>query len=129
MGGGAINIGFGHDARIIDGNIVHFLAVTASVGNTGNWFDDSPGPRHECVDLSIGYDTLDDFAAGTAWKRKALLSAVKAGVGGSDFESLFTGLFGTGTLAAVQALDESDESHPITGKVFELLSQLAELEA
>jgi len=124
MGGGAINIGFGEDPRIVSGSLVYFLAVTASVGAAGEWFDATPGPRHECVDLSPGYATLAELRAATGWKVKALLSAVAEGPG-DQFESLFNGLFGAAALAYVQALNEADETRPITDRVFAYLGARA----
>lgn len=127
MGGGAINIGIGEDPRIVSGSLVYFLAVTASVGASGEWFDATPGPRHECVDLSPGYATLAELRAATGWKIKALLHAVSEGPG-SQFEALFDGLFGADALAAANALDESDPTHPITSRVFEYLAARAAVE-
>ena len=127
MGGGAINIGIGEDPRIVNGSIVYYLAVTASVGASGEWFDATPGPRHECVDLSPGYATLAELRAATGWKIKALLHAVSEGPG-SQFEALFDGLFGADALAAANALDESDPTHPITSRVFEYLAARAAVE-
>ena len=127
MGGGAINIGFGEDPRIVSGSLVYCLAVTASIGASGTWFDDTSGPRHECVDLSPGYATLAELRAATGWKVKALLSAVAEGPG-DQFESLFNGLFGAAALASVQALDEADETRPITDRVFAYLGARAALE-
>ena len=127
MGGGAINIGIGEDPRIVNGSIVYYLAVTASVGASGEWFDATPGPRHECVDLSPGYATLAELRAATGWKVKALLHAVSEGPG-SQFEALFDGLFGADALAAANALDESDPTHPITSRVFEYLAARAAVE-
>ena len=127
MGGGAINIGIGEDPRIVSGSIVYFLAVTASVGASGEWFDSTSGPRHECVDLSPGYATLAELRAATGWKMKALLHAVADGPG-DTFELLFNGLFGADALAAANALDESDPTHPITSRVFEYLAARAAVE-
>ena len=127
MGGGAINIGIGEDPRIVSGSIVYFLAVTASVGASGEWFDSTSGPRHECVDLSPGYATLAELRAATGWKMKALLHAVAEGPG-DTFESLFNGLFGADALAAVQALDESDPTRPITDRIFAYLAARAAVE-
>ena len=127
MGGGAINIGIGEDPRIVSGSIVYFLAVTASVGASGEWFDSTSGPRHECVDLSEGHTDLAAFRAATGWKVKALLHAVSEGPG-AQFEALFNGLFGADALAAVQALDESDPTRPITDRIFAYLAARAAVE-
>lgn len=122
MGGGAINIHFFRDQRIVSGGVVFLVCVSLSCGAAATWIDDTTGEEHHIsADLT---ETFDAFNVPLdVWRRKVRQTVRLAStpMPGEGFEDAFTKIWGATALANLQALDGEDETRPATSRVYAAL--------
>lgn len=106
------------------------IGIESRAGLTGPLYlisacvSDSTGPSHVFADFTPAFSDFADLKPYVG-KYRAMMEVIAGGGIGSDFQDIFVALWGAPVLAALQALDGDDESHPHTSAIFALLQERA----